>query len=83
MDLTPQAERSPKAGYWFRALRFAGEKAPDRSRFAACCYPASPTSGKFSFLISDSGVIFKKPGVLKDLEVHPPDPLREGWTRLD
>jgi hypothetical protein len=75
--------RCPKAGYWYRALRYADEKEPDPNRFAACAFPDNPNAGRWTFIISHEATVYQKAGVLRDLEVFPADPLREGWQKLD
>ena len=76
---------SPKAGYLYRALRHADEDpaALDPNRFAACAYPASAGSGKWTFIIDETGTIWRKPGG------GPPDAFPDGetlkreWSKLD
>ncbi len=78
------AVRSPKAGYWFRALRFKDESAPDPQRFAAIAYPDRPAVGRNFFVVSHDRTIYKK--AVADgpaPEVYPEDPLKEGWTKLE
>lgn len=76
---------SPKAGYWFRAMRFKDEGAElDPQRWAALAYPDNPGSGVWMFAISHDGTMFQKlrgEGPLPD--VYPDDPLKEGWRKLD
>jgi hypothetical protein len=86
IDISRYATRAPKAGYWYRALRFKDEKEmeSDPDRCAACAYPATPTSGKNVFIISDHGIMFRKlfdPPVPP--EVFPAEPEKEGWSKLD
>lgn len=75
---------TPKAGYWYRALRFKDEKEPDPNRFAALAYPDSKSAGQNMFVISHEYTLYKKafePGVVP--EVYPDDPLKEGWSKVD
>lgn len=83
-ELPESVRPAPKAGYWFRALRFADESSPDPRRFAACAYPASPSSGKAMYLVSHEGVVYSKAeGWERGLEIWPADPLNDGWKRLE
>ncbi|HEX7901227.1 MAG TPA: hypothetical protein VF950_25945 [Planctomycetota bacterium] len=75
---------SPKAGYWYRALRFKDEKEPDPNRFAAISYPDTPSAGLYMFIISHDTTIFRKlVGMDPIPEIYPDDPLKEGWSKLD
>ena len=85
-DVDQFAQRSPKAEYWYRALRFRDEREPDPSRFAACAFPATYEHGTLStYVISDGNTLFKKDlGHGRGLEFFPTDDeLRGGWKRLD
>ncbi len=84
-DLKPYAEKGPRAGYWFRALRYADEsKEIDAAgRFAACAYPASPTPGSFMFLITENNIVYRKPYEGTPPETCAEDPLKDGWSKLD
>lgn len=84
MSVESFTRRMPKVGYWFRALRFPGETTPDTDRWAAIAYPDTLSSGRLLFIISDRGVMYKKP--IRELafpEVFPADPEKEGWSILD
>ncbi|HEX7899442.1 MAG TPA: hypothetical protein VF950_16870 [Planctomycetota bacterium] len=80
---TSQAEKTPKAGYLYRAIRFADEPPLDVQRFAACAYPATPDAGKNMGVISHEGAIYVKAAVPGGVDVFPADPLKEGWRKLD
>lgn len=87
-DLKPLGPASPKAGYGFRALRHADERAPDPQRFAACAFPASAygrAGARYTFIIDENNTMFRKDfrraGCFVD--VFPADPLAEGWKRLE
>ena len=52
------AEKSPKAGFWYRALPHADEKTRGPDRFAACSFPVSIESGRRgTYVISEDNVI--------------------------
>jgi hypothetical protein len=75
---------SPKAGHWCRALRFKDEKELDPDRFAAVCYPDTPSAGIYMFLISHENTLYRKTFEPRVVPEHfPEDPLKEGWTKLD
>lgn len=83
-DVESVAVRSPKAGYWYRTLRFKDEVVPDPQRFAAIAYPDTPSAGRNFFIISHENTIYKKAvdgGPVP--EVYPEDPVKEGWAKLD
>jgi hypothetical protein len=84
-DITRFSERSPKAGYWYRALRYKDEEkeVDATSRFAACSYPASEGAGYYMFLVTEANTIYRKPfeGVVP--EFCPDDPVKDGWSKLD
>jgi len=80
---------SPKAGYYYRALRHADE-APNaldaRGRFAACAYPADyPRSGRLTFIIDENNTIFGRDlGRPGPPDVFPDEAtLRREWSKLD
>jgi len=82
--LCPLAKRSPKAGYWYKALRYAGESSPDPRRFAACAYPEDIHSGHPMYLITEKNTLYRKecdatgpPGYC------PENPEKEGWRKND
>jgi hypothetical protein len=83
-DIQKYADRSPKAGYWYRSLRFADEKDPDPARWAACAYPDSPSAGPYTYLITHDGKLYRRKGLHRDLDVVPtPEQLARDWTRPD
>ena len=83
--VVPAGPREPKAGYWFRAIRFAGESKPGPKRFAFCAFPeAYPKTGKQTFIINEDNTVYRKDlGAARGVEVWPADPLKEGWEKLD
>jgi hypothetical protein len=84
-DMTAYAAKGPKAGHWFRTLRYASEaKEPDTlTRFAACAYPENAVVGQFMYLVTEENTIFQKLFEGHPPEVCPEDPLKEGWSKLD
>lgn len=84
MGIEPYAVRSAYAGYWFRSLRFRSETVPDPSRFGALAYPDSPSAGKYFFIISEEGVLYRKPIDAGPVpEIYPDAPEKAGWMKLD
>ena len=85
-DLSRDGERSPKQGYWYRAIRHADEKTVDAvARFAAVAYPAEyPKTGKYTYILDENNTIFRADlGHGKGLEVYPTDDeLRTKWSKL-
>lgn len=80
--------RTPKGGYWFRAIRHADEKdAIDaNARFAFCCFPADyPKSGRNTYVVDEGNTIFKRDlGRPGGIEVFPTDEeLKAQWAKLD
>jgi hypothetical protein len=85
-DLKPYAEKQPKAGYWYRALRYRDETTTvdTTSRFAALAYPSSPSAGEHYFIVSEGNIIYGKETHLgPPPEFYPDDPLKDGWSKLD
>ncbi len=80
---THYATRAPKAGYWFRALRHADEKSPDPDRFAACAFPDSRSAGRWTYIVDERRVVWKRDlGGRRGLEVFPTDPeLEKEWQK--
>lgn len=83
-DIHPYGPRRPKAGYWYRALRFKSETTPGPNRFAACAYPDTLSSGRVMFLITDRNQMYMKSvDRIEPPVVCPDDPEKEGWRRMD
>ncbi len=82
-DIAKYIRAAPKAGYRYRALRFADEKTPDPERFAACAFPDNEKAGKVMFIISHENRMYRKKAVPGGVEVYPSDPVKEGWEKLD
>ncbi len=84
LDLCTVLALSPKAGYWFRALRFADEMPGtlDTLRFAATAYPATPTAGKWMFVLREDHVVWRKAAIPGGPPIFPVDPAQEGWERV-
>lgn len=86
MDMGRYASLAPKAGYWYRALRFKGEeKEPGPHRFAACAWPDEyGVSGTPTYIVSQANVIWEKDlGPGGTVDVFPDDPEAEGWSRVE
>jgi hypothetical protein len=88
-DTTPESRfgqtPAPIGGYFLRAIQLVDEGTLDRQRFFACCYPAAyPSGGRFSFIINEDGVIYRKDlGRGGPPERYPRDPKEEGWMKTD
>ncbi len=85
-DLEKYAVRSPKAGYWFRAIRHADEKVPAPDRYAAIAFPAKyPESGRYTFVVDERKNIYRADlGHSRGLDVFPtPAELKTKWSKLD
>jgi len=83
-DLSPYAIKSAKAGYWYRAILHEDEGTPAPDRFAFCAFPDSPSAGKWTFIVDEQNIIYRRE--LKDqrgVERYPLDPIKAGWQRLD
>ncbi len=78
--------RTPKGGYWFRAIRHAdeGDRLDPGSRFAYCCFPADyPKSGRKTFILDERNTIFMRDlGRPGGIEVFPTDEeLQAQWSK--
>jgi len=77
----------PLRGYWYRQIRFVDEnlKTLDGKRFALCGYPNRyGMDGNSTYIIKQDGVLFKKDlGHGNGIEIHPFDPVAEGWKRVE
>jgi hypothetical protein len=84
-DMSRFSIRSPKAGYWFRALRYKdeAEKVDAESRFAACAFPSSVGAGVYMFLVTQDNTIYRKIFEGQPPELCPDEPLKDGWSKLD
>jgi hypothetical protein len=77
--------RSPKGGYWYRALLHADEPKPDPNRFAFCSFPAQyGAASRWTFIVDEKNTIYRKDlGPRGALATYPLDPLGEGWIKID
>ena len=82
-DLAPYGTRSPKGGYWYRALRYREEKTPDPSRFAVVAFPGSRAAGFFMFVLNEDNTVYMKDAAGGPPEFFPADLAKDGWTKLD
>ncbi|MBV8881851.1 MAG: hypothetical protein JO332_17970 [Planctomycetaceae bacterium] len=83
-DLTPYALKCPKAGYWFRSIPHEHDQKPSPDKFAYCAFPDTPNAGRWTFIIDEQNVIYRKE--LKNqrgVEGYPVDPVAAGWQKLD
>ena len=87
-SIEKHAVKSPKAGFWYRALPHADEKTsrgPDR--FAACTFPESLAAGRWgTYVVSEDNTVRKRMlGHARGLEVYPTEGQLKGdrWETLD
>lgn len=85
------AQKIPKAGYYFRALRsyeteklavenYNGGNNRNPARFAIIAYPVNyPSSGRMTFIINESGSVYQKETYGDVPDKFPSDPYTEGW----
>ncbi len=81
VDVAAFATPSPKAGYWFRALRHAEETTRGPDRFAACAFPDSASAGRWTYVVDERKVVWKRElGGGRGVEVFPSDrELENEW----
>jgi len=81
------AEKSPKAGFWYRALPHADEKVRGPDRFAACTFPVNLSAGRYgTYIVSENNTVFRRLlGHAKGIEAYPPPAeLKDGeWMKMD
>ena len=79
------ANRAPKAGYWYRAIRHEGDAKPNPLRFAVVSYPDGyPETGTMTYIIDETNTGWQKDlGHGNGLEVFPKDPAGSGWRRAN
>jgi hypothetical protein len=86
-DVSKFAEKSPKAGFWYRALPHADEKVRGPDRFAACTFPVNLSAGRYgTYVISEKAAVFRRLlGHAKGIEAHPSAAQLESgeWSKLD
>jgi hypothetical protein len=86
-EMEKHAVKSPKAGFWYRALPHAGEKTRGPDRFAACTFPESLAAGRYgTYVISEDNVIHRRLlGHAKGIEACPTEKTlkSEEWTKID
>ncbi|HLY09687.1 MAG TPA: hypothetical protein VKW04_10325 [Planctomycetota bacterium] len=83
-DIRAYAVPSAKAGYWFRALLHEDENPPSPDRFAACAFPDSPGAGKWTYIIDEENVVYRKElNHQRGIDRYPADPIQAGWQKLD
>jgi len=81
------AEKSPKAGFWYRALPHSDEKTRGPDRFAACTFPVSLEAGRWgTYVISEENTIRRRLlGHARGIDVHPTreELKRDNWSTLE
>lgn len=88
-DITVYTRKAPKAGYWYKVLRHADEdpaRLDAHSRWAACAYPADPSSGKSVYIICEENTVYRRAwsGPADTPSVYPdPETLKQAWSKLD
>ena len=86
-DMAKYAEKSPKAGFWYRALPHADEKTRGPDRFAACTFPESLAAGRWgTYIICEDNTILRRLlGHAKGIEAYPPAAeVKAGeWAKID
>ncbi|HVE40882.1 MAG TPA: hypothetical protein VNM14_13390 [Planctomycetota bacterium] len=86
-DLSSFAPRSPKSGYWFRAIRHVDEdpKAPALNRFAFCAFPDTPKAGKYIFIVDEDNTIYRaETKGRRGVDLFPSEEeLRTQWSKID
>ncbi len=82
VDLTPWMTPGSYDGYRLRALLHEDEPVPSPSRYAACLYPESAAAGRWTYIVDEAGVIYRKDlGKAQWIPVYPKDPAASGWNR--
>lgn len=82
-DVFPYAPRAPKSGYWYRAILHEGESAASPDRFAACAIPDSRDAGRWTYIVSEDNLIYRKDlGGKRGVDRFPQDPVKDGWQEL-
>lgn len=82
-DLTAWVVPEPRYGHHLRAILHEDEPTPAPDRYAACLYPATASAGKWTYIVSEAGVIYRKElGQAGGLSVYPRDPLGSGWKKF-
>jgi len=79
-----------KSGYWFTAIKTDEMGSPydqkagrNREKFGFCAYPAKYSAdGRFTFIVNELNVIWKKDQGGAPVLQWPKDPLAEGWSRI-
>jgi hypothetical protein len=80
--------KSPKAGFWYRALPHADEKtARGPDRFAACSFPVNLSAGRYgTYIVGEDNTILRRLlGHAKGIEAYPtPAELKaKEWEKID
>jgi hypothetical protein len=87
LNIEKYAVKSPKAGFWYRALPHEGEKTRGPDRFAACTFPVSLEAGRWgTYVISEENTIRRRLlGHARGIEAYPTEAQLKGdpWEKLD
>jgi len=85
-DIEQYTPRSAKAGYWFRAIRHADEKAMSPDRYAVVAFPAVYSDDyRYTLVVDERKDIYRMDlGHGRGIEVFPsPAELKTKWSKLD
>ncbi len=73
----------PIAGYLYRAMESDGS-GRHPARFGFCAYPAEyGRTGRATFIVSESGTVYRSDTRGNPVLRWPADPAREGWAKAD
>lgn len=82
-DLSQWGLREPRYGYLLRTMLHADESSPSPQRFAGCSYPVKPVHGKWTYIVDEKAVVYRKELPIGGApKVYPLDPIAEGWKRF-
>jgi hypothetical protein len=73
-DIEKYSVKSPKAGFWYRALPHADEKTTrGLDRYAACTFPVSLSAGRYgTYVVSEEEVVRRRLlGHAKGIDSYP------------
>lgn len=80
----------PKAGYRFIAMQedetgrpYNAKDGRHLSKYGFCAYPVAKNAGRYTFIVNQDAVIWRKDTGGTQVLSWPVDPAAEGWSRLD
>ena len=83
VDLTRWGVPGPVSGYRLRSLLHEDEPSAQPTRFAVCSYPANAASGKWTYIVDELGVLYRKElGPDASPPRYPRDPIASGWRKF-